>query len=153
MALVLASLGDTDYYVDVVVADVTADACGLSSEALELRVEGRRVWPSYGQGRYGVVPPRTPDILAICVQQNRLPHHTIGRQHPQRFPPNAASVKQQGDDHCESEPSRFRLGKGRFGLLILERCLHLQPHVLDGRVRQEWRMKALRVAASSALSG
>ena len=62
--------------------------------------EDGRVRPSYGHGRYGVVPSRAPDIVAMSVLQIRLPHHTIGRRHPWRFPPNAASVVEQGDGHC-----------------------------------------------------
>ena len=68
--------------------------------------QGGRVRPSYGQGRYGVVPPIALDIVAISVMQIRLPHHPIGRRHPRRFQPNAASVEEQGDDHCGSGPSR-----------------------------------------------
>ena len=66
-------------------------------------MEGGRIRPSYCQGQYGVVPPRVPDIVAIIVQQIRLPLHTSGRRHPRRFP---ASVEEQGDDHCGGEPSR-----------------------------------------------
>ena len=69
-------------------------------------MEGGRVSPTYGQRRYGVVPPKAPDIVAISVLQIRLPHLTIGRRHSQRFPPNAASVEEQGDDHCGCEPRR-----------------------------------------------
>ena len=91
-----------NWFVDVAVNVITG-AWGWSSEALELHVESWRVRPSYGQGRYGVVPLRAPNIVAISFLQIRLPHHTIGRR---RFPPNAASVKEQGDDHCGNEPSR-----------------------------------------------
>ena len=70
------------------------------SEALELHVEGGQVRPSYGQGHYGVVTPKVPDIVAISVLQIRLPHHTISRWNPQRFAPNAASIEEQDDDHC-----------------------------------------------------
>ena len=83
--------------------DPTAGAWGWSSEELEQRVEGGRVRPSYGQGRYGVVPPRALDIVAMCVMQIRLIHHTIGRRNPRRFPPNAASVDEHCDGHCGSE--------------------------------------------------
>ena len=83
---------------------VNAGARGRSSEAIELHMEGGRVCPLYGHGRYGVVPPKAPDILPISVLQIPLPHHTIGRRHPWRFPPNAAIVEVQGDDHCEREP-------------------------------------------------
>ena len=60
-----------------VVVIVSTGACGLSSEALHLRMEGGRVRPSFGQGRYGVVPPRAPVIVSICVLLIRLPHHKI----------------------------------------------------------------------------
>ena len=59
-----------------------------------------RVRPSYGQGRYGVVPPSAPDIVAMSVLQIQLPHHTVGRPHRWRFQLNAASGEEQGDDHC-----------------------------------------------------
>ena len=58
-------------------------------------MEGGRVRPSCGKGRYGVVPPRAPDIVAMSVLQIRLPHHTIGRRHPGLLQPNAASVEEQ----------------------------------------------------------
>ena len=32
-------------------------------------MEGERVRPSYGEGRFGVVPPRAPYIVAIDVLQ------------------------------------------------------------------------------------
>ena len=77
-------------------------------------VRGRqKVRPSYGQGRYGVIPTRVPYIVAISVVQNRLPHHTIGRQHPLRLLPSAVSVEEQGDDHRVSEPSRSVLSLER----------------------------------------
>ena len=69
-------------------------------------MEGGQVCPSYGQGRYCVIPPRAPDSVVICVMQIRLPHHTIGGRHPLRLSPNAASDEEQGDDHCGSERSR-----------------------------------------------
>ena len=69
-------------------------------------MEGGRVRPSHGQGRYGVAPPKTQVIVAICVLQIRLPHHSISRRHPRRFPTSAASDEEHGDDHCGSEPSR-----------------------------------------------
>ena len=50
-------------------------------EALDQHVGGGRVRPSHGQGRYGVVPPKAPDIMAICAPQIRLPQHTIGLGH------------------------------------------------------------------------
>ena len=89
----------------VVAVDVTAGAWGWSLEALELHVEGGRVRPSHGKGRYGVVSSKAPYIVAICVLQIRLPHHTIGRRHPLRSPPNAVSVEEQDDGHCGSEHS------------------------------------------------
>ena len=70
-------------------------------------MEGGRVRPSYGQGRYGVVPPRAPFIASISVLQIPLPHNTIGRRRSRRFPSTAASDEEQGDDHCGSEPSRY----------------------------------------------
>ena len=69
-------------------------------------MEGGRVPPSYGQGRYGVVQPKATDIVAISVLQIRLTLHTIGRQLPRRFPPSAASVEEQGADHSRSKASR-----------------------------------------------
>ena len=70
------------------------------------RAACEKLLPLYGQGRYGVVPPKALDIADICVLQIRILHHTFGRRHPQRFPPNAASFKEQVDDHCRSEPSQ-----------------------------------------------
>ena len=71
---------------------------------------GERLRPSYGQGRYNVVPPRAPEIVDIyiyvCVLQIRLTHHVIGKHHPRKFSPNTASVEEQGDDLCRNEPSR-----------------------------------------------
>ena len=53
-----------------------------------------------------------------------------------------------------SQVSAFRLGKGSFDLLIRERRTHLlQSLVLDGRGHQEWRLRAIQVVVSSALSG
>ena len=53
-----------------------------------------------------------------------------------------------------SKVSVFHLGKERFDLLIKERRIHLlQSLVLNGRGREERWMRALHVAASSALSG
>ena len=69
-------------------------------------MEGGRIRPSYGQGRYGVVQSKAPDIACLCVLDILLHHHTIGRRRPWRFPPNAFNVVEQGDNHCESEPSR-----------------------------------------------
>ena len=69
-------------------------------------VEGGRVRPSHGLGRYGVVPPKAPDIVAIGDLLIRIPHHTISRRHPWRFAPSAANVEEQVDDHCGSEPCR-----------------------------------------------
>ena len=135
---------------------VTTGAWGWSSEALELRVEGGQVRPSYGQGRYGVVPPRALYIVAISVLQIWLPHHTIGSRRPQKFPPNAASVEEQGDDHCWSEPSRCLPSWKRTFQSAHKGERHvylLQPSMLDGRGRQERRMRAICVAALSALSG
>ena len=40
----------------------------------------------------------------MCVLPISFPHHTIVRRRPQRYPPNAASVEEQGDDHCGNEP-------------------------------------------------
>ena len=68
-------------------------------------MEGGRFRPSHGQGRYGVDLSKAPDIVAISILLIRLPHHTIGRGHPRRFPLIAASVEEQGDDHCGSQPS------------------------------------------------
>ena len=65
-----------------------------------------QVRPSHGQGRYGVVPPRAPDIVDICVLKIRLPHHIISTRHHRRFSANAASVEEQGDDNCGSGQSR-----------------------------------------------
>ena len=98
-----------------------------------------RVRPSNGQGRYAVIPPTAPDIVALCALQIRLPHHTIGGWHPWRLPPNAASVEEQDDDHCGNESSRFiSFGNGRFDLLFMERRVHLlQPRLLDGRAETE----------------
>ena len=114
-------------------------------------MEGGRVRPSYGQGRYGVVPTRAPDIVDISVLQIRLHRYTIGRRHRRRFPANASSVEEQGDDTAEaSQVGAFHLGKGRFDQLIWERRVHLnQPMVLDGRGRQERRMRALRCRVES----
>ena len=55
-------------------------------------MEGGRVRPLYGQGRYGVDPQKAPNIVAISVLLIRLPHHTIRKRHPHRFPPNSASI-------------------------------------------------------------
>ena len=41
-----------------------------------LCVVGGRVRPSYDHGRYGVVPPRALDIVAISIPPIRLSHHT-----------------------------------------------------------------------------
>ena len=70
-------------------------------------VGGELVRPSYGQGRYGVVPPRAQNIAATSALQTLSPLHTIGRVHPRRLLPNAASVEEQGDDHCGSESCRY----------------------------------------------
>ena len=52
-----------------------------------------------------------------------------------------------------SQVGAFRLGKGRFDLLIRERRAHLlQTLMVNERGRQERRMRALGVATSSALS-
>ena len=40
--------------------------------------------PSYDQGRYGVIPPRAKDIVAISVLQIQLSLNTIGRRYPHR---------------------------------------------------------------------
>ena len=97
---------------------------------LELRVEGGRVRPSYIQGRYGVVPPKAPDIVAIIARLIRLQYHTIGRRHPRRLPPNATSVEEQSDDHCESDPCRCVQS-----LQMTFRSAHhlIQPLAMDGR--------------------
>ena len=68
-------------------------------------MEDGQIRSSYGQSRYGV-QTRAPDIVDISVLQIRLSHDTIGGRHPWRFPPNAASIKMQCDDHCGSVPSR-----------------------------------------------
>ena len=106
-------------------------------------MEGEQVRPSYSQGH----------IIAICVLQIQHPHHTTIREHPWRLPPNAASIKEQSDDHCVSRPSRVSW-KRTFCLLIWERRLHLiQLLILDARGLQEREMTALLVAVLSALSG
>ena len=61
---------------------------------------GGRVRSPYGRGRHGVVLPRASDIIVISVLPTRLPHHTNGRRHPRSIPPNTASIKEQGDEHC-----------------------------------------------------
>ena len=76
-------------------------------------MEGGRVRPSYGQGRYGVVPPRVPDIAVICVLLIQFLHHTFGRRHPRRLSPNTAIVEEHGDDHSGSKPSRCALSLER----------------------------------------
>ena len=89
--------------------------------------------PLHGQGRHGIVPPKALDIADICVLQIRIPHHTFGRRHPQRFLSNAASFNDRLMTTAEA-PGAFSLGKGRFDLLIRERRVHpLQPLLLDGR--------------------
>ena len=74
-----------------------------SARAIDNREEGGWVRPSHGHGRYGVVPPKEPDIIAISVLLIPLPHHTTGRR---RLPSNAVSIGEQGDDNSGSEPSR-----------------------------------------------
>ena len=77
-------------------------------------MESERVRPWYSQGRYGVVPSRESDIVAMSVLQIRLPRRTMGRRHPRRLPQNADSVEEHGDDLCGSEPSLekgFRLDR------------------------------------------
>ena len=117
-------------------------------------MEGGRFRPSCGQGRYGVIPPRAPDIVAICAQQIRLIHHTIGRRHPRRFPPNAASVKEQVDDHFGSESSRCvqswqrTLRSAHQG----KTCTLPSTAYVGSGGRQE-QLGALCVSGSSALSG
>ena len=68
---------------------------------------GGHVCPLHGQGRYGVVPPKAQDIVAICVLHIRFPHHTIGRWHPLRFPPNATSFEEQGETCTPPSAARF----------------------------------------------
>ena len=69
-------------------------------------MKGGHVRPWHGHGRYGVVRPKAPDIVAIGVRKIRHPHHTIGRRLPRRCPAVAASVVEHGNDHYGSEPSR-----------------------------------------------
>ena len=69
-------------------------------------MEGGRVRPSHTHGRCGVVPSRAPDIVGIFALQIRIPHHTFGRRHPQRFPMNFPSVEEQGYDQSGSDPSQ-----------------------------------------------
>ena len=76
----------------------------MTSEVLEMHVEGGHVYPLYDQGRHGVVPPKAPNIMTISVLQILHPHHAIGRRHSRRLPPNAASVEEQGYEHCRCEP-------------------------------------------------
>ena len=68
-------------------------------------MEGRRFSPAYGKVHYGAVPRRTPNIVAISDLQIPFPHHAISRRHPRTHLRNAASVKDQRDDHCGREPS------------------------------------------------
>ena len=106
-------------------------------------MEGEWVRPLYGQGRYGIVPPKAPCIIAICVMQIRLSHHTIiilGDSN-QILP---ASKSREMTTAEASLIGPFSLGKGRFDLFIREKHVHLlQPLVLDGSGRQEWRMRAI----------
>ena len=64
-----------------------------------MRVKGGRVRLVYGQSRYGVVPPRAPDIVAISALVYRLLHSTVGKRQPGRYPRNAVSFDEQGEDH------------------------------------------------------
>ena len=99
-------------------------------------MESGRVRPSHGQGRYCVVSPKEPNIVDMKFLPIRFPRQTIGRRHPRRFPQNSASVEEQGDDHCGSEPSRCIIrGKGYLDKLIRVRRAHLLPLVLDARGR------------------
>ena len=61
------------------------------------RMEGGRVRQSHG--RYCDIPPNAPGIAAISVLLTRFPQHAIGRRHPRRIQPSAASVEEQVDDH------------------------------------------------------
>ena len=96
-------------------------------------MEGGRVRPSHGQGRYGVVPSKAPDIVAISVLLIRLPHHTIGGRHRRSFPRNAANIEERVMITADaSQVGAFSHGKGHFDLIIGERRVHLlQPLVLD----------------------
>ena len=106
-----------------------------------VHVESGQFRPSYDQGRYCVVPSKAPGIVITSVRQIRLPHHTIGRYHPRRFPPNAASVETLGDDHCGSEPCQcIQLWQKSFRSVHQGRLHRLQPLVLDVWGRQERRM-------------
>ena len=116
-------------------------------------MEGGRVSPSYGQGRYGDVPPGAPDIVAMSVLPIRLPHHTIGSRLPRTFPPNAVSVEEQGNDHCGGEPSRCVQSWQRTFWSAHSGETRTPPSVTRGRGRQERQMRALCVAGSSVLSG
>ena len=121
----------------------------------ELRMEGRQVCHLYGQGDYGVVPLKALDIAAICVPQIRLPHHTIDRRHPWRLPPNSVSAEEQGGDHCGSQTSWHVPSWKRTFWSAHQGDTYIpysRSHWMGG-VRQEQQMRALHVAASSALSG
>ena len=81
--------------------------------------------------RYGGEPPTAPDNTAIRVLPIPLPHHAIGRRHPgpshQTLPASKSKTTVEA-----SQVSEFHQEKGRYGLLIMERCISLlQPLVLD----------------------
>ena len=100
-------------------------------------MEGGQVFPSYGQGLYGVIPPRASDIVAIRVLQIELPHHTgttaggiFGDSHQILPASNCRLVTTAETNQVDS----FCLGKGHFDMLIRERRVHLlHPLLLDGR--------------------
>ena len=71
-----------------------------------LCVLGQQVHLLCGLGRYGIVPTKVLDTIALHVLPIPLSHHSIGRRHSRSLPPNTASVEEQGDDQCGSEPSR-----------------------------------------------
>ena len=84
-----------------------------------------------------------------------LPTVTVGDPAAKRQLPfgSAARVKEQGDDHSGSEPNRCVPSWQRTFRSAHQRETLPKSIVLDGMGRQERRMRALRVAASSALSG
>ena len=117
-------------------------------------MEGGQVQPLHGQGRYGTVPPTAPDIIALRVLPIPLPHHAIGRCHSRTLPPNAASIKEQGDEHCGSVPSRCIPSWERKFWSAHQGEMYTLSYSCSCwmGVQERW-MIVLHVAASSTLSG
>ena len=118
-------------------------------------MEGGRVRLSHSQGRYGVVPPKAPDIVAISVLQIRPTRHTVGTRHPLRFPSYAASVEERRvmANAKASHVGALTLGKRPFDISSGRDVLTSFSRTCWMRGLQKGRMRDIHAGGSSVLSG